>query len=335
MEINRDYVGMKVLITGGLGMIGSNLAVKLVEAGAEVTILDAMLPLYGGNLFNIEEIRDAVSVHIADIRDTSALNFLVCNKDIIFNLAGQVSYIDSQVDPLLDLDINCKGHLLLLESCRNYNPQTKIIFSGSRLEYGEILDDKKVTEMHPLRPKSFYGIHKVVGEFYHLMYYKLHGIRTTAFRIANPYGIRHQMKHSKYGIVNYFIKKAMSGETIEIFGEGKQLRDYIYVEDIVDAMLAAGVSRQADGEVFNLGSGYSVPFYEMAQTVVSVVGKGSIRNIPWPENYEIIEGGDFDCDISKARTILNWQPHYQFRAGIEKTVRYYEKHWELYWQRQG
>lgn len=331
MNCNGNYAGKRVLITGGLGLIGSNLAVKLVGLGANVTVLDAMLPLYGGNLFNIEEVKDAVSVHVADIRDTSALNFLVRDKDIIFNLAAQVSYIDSQTDPLLDLDINCKGHLLLLEACRNYNAQAKVIFSGSRLEYGEIQGDEKVTEAHPLRPKSFYGIHKVVGEFYHLMYHKLHGIRTATFRIANPYGIRHHMKHSKYGIVNFFIKKAMNGEEIEIFGEGKQLRDYIYVEDIVDAMLAAGVSQQADGEVFNLGSGYSISFCEMAQTVISVVGNGSIRNIPWPENYKIIEGGDFDCDVTKARTLLNWQPRYRFKEGIEKTVRFYEKHREHYW----
>jgi UDP-glucose 4-epimerase len=331
MNLNDEYVGKKVLITGGLGMIGSNIVVKLVKMGAEVSILDAMLPLYGGNLFNIEEVKDKISINIADIRDISALNFLVKGKDIIFNLAAQVSYIDSQTDPLLDLDINCKGHLLLLEACRNYNPNTKIIFSGSRLEYGEIVGKEKVKEDHSLRPKSFYGIHKVVGEFYHLMYYKLHGIRTVAFRIANPYGIRHQMKHSKYGIVNYFIKKTMNGETIEIFGEGKQLRDYIYVEDIVFAMLSAGIAEEADGEVFNLGCGHSISFREMAQTVVDVVGRGCIKKIPWPENYKIIEGGDFDCDISKANDLLKWRPKYALREGIKKTVEFYEKYGKYYW----
>lgn len=331
MNFNDGYKGKRVLITGGLGMIGSNLAVKLVELGADVSILDAMLPLYGGNLFNVEEGKDKISINIADIRDISALNFLVKDKDIIFNLAAQVSYIDSQTDPLLDLDINCKGHLLLLEACRIYNPEVKILFSGSRLEYGEITSKEKVKEEHSLRPKSFYGIHKVVGEFYHLMYYKLHGIRAVAFRIANPYGIKHHMKHSKYGIVNYFIKKAMEGETIEIFGEGNQLRDYIYVEDIVYAMLAAGISNDADGEVFNLGSGTSVPFKEMAEMVVRVVGKGSIKKVPWPENYKIIEGGDFDCDISKAKTILNWKPENGLEKGIEKTVRFYDKYRQFYW----
>lgn len=331
MNFNDGYKGKRVLITGGLGMIGSNLAVKLVKLGADVSILDAMLPLYGGNLFNVEEVKDKISINIADIRDTSALNFLVKDKDIIFNLAAQVSYIDSQTDPLLDLDINCKGHLLLLEACRIYNPEVKILFSGSRLEYGEITSKEKVKEEHSLRPKSFYGIHKVVGEFYHLMYYKLYGIRAVAFRIANPYGIKHHMKHSKYGIVNYFIKKTMEGETIEIFGEGNQLRDYIYVEDIVYAMLAAGISNDADGEVFNLGSGTSVPFKEMAEMVVRVVGKGSIKKVPWPENYKIIEGGDFDCDISKAKTILNWKPENGLEKGIEKTVRFYDKYRQFYW----
>lgn len=331
MSFIDKYAGKKVLITGGLGLIGSNLAVKLAELGAEVSILDALLPLYGGNLHNIEEVKDKISVNVADIRDTSAVNYLVREKDIIFNFAAQVSYIDSQTDPLLDLDINCKGHLLLLEACRNYNPNTKIIFSGSRLEYGEILGKEKVSEAHPLSPKSFYGIHKVAGEFYHLMYHKLHGIRAVAFRIANPYGIRHHMKHSKYGIVNYFIKKAMCSETIEIFGEGNQLRDYIYVEDIVSAMLSAGVCDKANGEVFNLGSGYSIPFHEMAQTVISVVGDGYLKNIPWPENYKIIEGGDFDCDISKANIMLDWSPKYSLNEGIEKTVEFYRKYRQYYW----
>lgn len=331
MNINGSYAGKKVLITGGLGMIGSNLAVKLVELGAKVSILDAMLPLYGGNLANIAQVRDQVSLTIADIRDISAINSLVPDQDIIFNFAAQVSYIDSQNDPLLDLDINCKGHLLLLDACRLYNPGVKIIFSGSRLQYGEIDGQEKVTESHPLRPKSFYGIHKVVGEFYHHMYYKLHGIRTVTFRIANPYGIRHHMKHSKYGIVNYFIKKAMDGELIEIYGEGGQLRDYIYAEDIVSAMVAAGVAPEADGEVFNLGTGHSISFLEMAQTVVGMVGNGSIRQVPWPNNYKIIEGGDFDCDVSKVRRLLNWRPEYTLREGIERTFRFYEKYRHLYW----
>jgi UDP-glucose 4-epimerase len=331
VNVSDDYNGKRILITGGLGMIGSNLANKLVELGARISILDAMLPLYGGNFFNVEEIKDKISVNVADIRDISALNFLVKEKDIIFNLAAQVSYIDSQTDPLLDLDINCKGHLLLLEACRNYNPDVKIIFSGSRLEYGEIMTKEKVKEDHSLRPKSFYGIHKVVGEFYHLMYHKLHNIRSVAFRIANPYGIRHHMKHSKYGIVNYFIKKAMDGETIEIFGEGNQLRDYIYVEDIVNAMLSAGFVPDADGEVFNLGSGNSIAFYEMAQTVVSVVGKGAIKKIPWPENYKIVEGGDFECDISKMKSILEFEPTFSLITGIEETVRFYENYKNYYW----
>jgi UDP-glucose 4-epimerase len=328
---NNDYANKKVLVTGGLGMIGSNIVVELVKLGAEVSILDAMLPLYGGNFFNIEEVKDQVTVNVADIRDVSALNYLVRDVDIIFNLAAQVSYIDSQTDPLLDLDINCKGHLLLLEACRVYNPDVKIIFSGSRLEYGEITGKDKVSEDHALRPKSFYGIHKVVGEFYHLMYHKLHGIRSVAFRIANPYGIRHQMKHSKYGVVNYFIKKAIEGETIEIFGDGRQLRDYIFVHDIVSAMLSAGITDAADSEVFNLGSGNSISFLEMAQTVVNVVGKGALIEIPWPENYKIIEGGDFDCDITKAKKLLNWNPGYKLDEGIEKTVNYYMENKAFYW----
>lgn len=328
---NNSYADKKVLITGGLGMIGSNLAVKLVGYGAEVSIIDAMLPMYGGNFANVREIKDKLFINVADIRDASAVNYLVQNKDLIFNLAAQVSYTDSQSDPLLDLDINCKGHLLLLEACRKCNPKVKIIFSGSRLEYGEIEGNERVTETHPLRPKSFYGIHKVVGEFYHQMYYKLHGVRTVCFRIANPYGIRHHMKHSKYGIVNYFIRKAMDGEEIEIFGDGNQLRDYIYVEDIVDAMLASGLTPEADGEIFNVGTGHSISFAEMAETVVEIVGNGSIRKVPWPDSYRIIEGGDFECDISKACEVLKWQPKYSLKEGIVKTLDFYNRNRADYW----
>lgn len=331
MNNSEKYGDKKVLITGGLGLIGSTSAIKLVEMGADVTIIDAMLPLYGGNIFNVEEVKDKININISDIRDEASLNCLVKDKDIIFNLAAQVSYVDSQDNPLLDLDINCKGHLLLLEACRLHNPEAKVIFTGSRLQYGEATSINKVNEDHPLRPKSFYGIHKVVGEFYHLMYFKLYGIRAVVFRITNPYGIRHHMKHSKYGIVNFFIKKAMEGEKIEIFGEGFQQRDYIYVEDIVNALLAAGISDDADGEVFNLGSGTSVPFIQMAQTVVNTVGKGSIKKIPWPENYKLIEGGDFICDISKVQTLLKWEPFFNLQTGIKKTVAYYEKNRRYYW----
>ena len=325
------YAGKKVLITGGLGLMGSNLAHRLVGLGAKVTILDALLPLYGGNLFNLQGIAQAVTLVQGDIRDAELMAKVVAGQELIFNLAAQVSYTDGQVDPLLDLDINCRGHLILLESCRKYNPAVKIIFSGSRLEYGEV-KSLPVNEAHPLNPKSFYGIHKVAGEYYHRMYFKLHQIKTAVFRIANPYGIRHQMKHSKYGIVNYFIKTAMEDQPIKIYGEGAQKRDYIYIDDIVEAFMLAGVTPAADGEIFNVGSGTGTRFIDMAKLVVEIVGRGQVEMVPWPDNYAIIESGDYFSDIGKIRKTLGWQPDISLREGIARTFEYYQKYRDHYWQ---
>jgi len=325
------YAGKKVLITGGLGLMGSNLAHRLVGLGAEVTILDAMLPLYGANLFNLHGIEKALTIIQGDIRDEQLMANIVKGKELIFNLAAQVSYTDGQIDPLLDLDINCRGHLILLESCRKYNPAVKIIFSGSRLEYGET-KSVPVNEDHPLNPKSFYGIHKVAGEYYHRMYFRLHQIKTVVFRIANPYGIRHQMKHSKYGIVNYFIKVAMEDQTIKIYGDGAQKRDYIYIEDIVEAFMLAGVKPAADGEIFNVGSGIGTRFVDMAKLVVDVIGKGKIQMIDWPENYAIIESGDYVSDISRIKKALGWQPKISMLEGVAKTFEYYKKYRDHYWR---
>ncbi|MFC1540417.1 NAD-dependent epimerase/dehydratase family protein [Candidatus Margulisiibacteriota bacterium] len=329
-ELLNNYAGKRVLITGGLGLMGSNLSHKLLDYGAKVTILDPLLPLYGGNLFNFSGIEDKVTINYGDIRDEAALAQTVKDKDIIFNLAAQVSYTDGQTDPLLDLDINCRGHLLLLESCRKFNPSVKIVFSGSRLQYGEV-KQVPVNEDQPMNPKSFYGIHKVAGEFYHKMYYKLHGIRTAVFRIANPYGIRHQMKHSRYGIVNYFIKLAMGDDPIKIFGDGNQIRDYIYVEDIVEAFLHAGIRQKADNEVFNVGSGTPTRFVDMAKTVIATVGKGRLEMVPWPENYQIIESGGYVSDIAKAKKMLAWSPKTKLSDGIKKTFEYYLKYKDHYW----
>jgi len=330
MEDYRSfYIGKSVLITGGLGHIGSNLAHALVTMGAKVTIVDNMSPMYGGNLFNLEGIQEQVWVNFADIRDQDVMNLLVRDQDVIFNLAAQVSYIDSNIEPFLDLDINCRGHLVMLEACRTFNPDVKILFSGSRMQYGRI-QSIPVDENHPMEPRSIYGIHKLAGEKYHLMYHRVFDLRPVVFRIANPYGPRHQMKHAKYGIVNYFIKLAMQDKTIRVFGEGKQFRDYIYVEDIVCAFLAAGARPEAEGQVFNIGSGTGTMFCDMAQEVCEVVGSGHIEHVEWPDNYERVETGDYVADISKARALLGWAPHVGLREGIALTWSYYEKYGQHY-----
>ncbi|MBS3151731.1 NAD-dependent epimerase/dehydratase family protein [Candidatus Woesearchaeota archaeon] len=324
------YEKKEVLITGGLGFLGTNLAHRLVDLGAKITLTDAVLPQYGANQFNLDGIRDKVEINVNDIRDKSAMNQLVRDKDFIFHFAGQVAHNDSLEDPFLDLEINCSGTLTLLEACRKYNHGAKLLFSGSRLQYGKT-ERLPVEENHPLRPKSPYGVHKTAAEEYFIYYNREVGLRTTCFRITNPYGPRSQMKHSKYGIINWFIRQAMDGNTIEVFGEGKQKRDYIYVDDLVEAFLLAGIDGKTDGEVFNVGSGVPTEFKEMTESIVSIVGNGNIKYVEWPENYKNIETGDFYADISKIKSVTSWNPGIDLLDGIKRTFQFYEKNRDHYW----
>lgn len=328
--LSTQFSGAKVLITGGMGMIGSNLARKLVKLGAHVTIIDAMLPLYGGNMFNVAEIRNCIDVHIADIRNGTVLDQLIPGKDYIFNLAAQVSYTDSQTDPLLDLDINCRGHLLLLETARKCTPQPRVLFTGSRMQYGAI-ERNPVSETHPTKPLSIYAIHKLAGEYYHRIYHQLYGLPTVTVRITNPYGPRSQMKHSKYSLINWFIRQAMEDRPIKVFGEGHQIRDYIFVDDIVEGILAVAGLDQLNGQVYNLGGGQGIRFIDMVQTVLEAVGSGHMELVAWPNNYEKIETGDFVADISHLQADTNWQPHVDLATGVYYTHEYYKVNRHHYW----
>jgi UDP-glucose 4-epimerase len=324
------WAGRRVLITGGLGMIGSTLAHALVGAGARVTVLDALLPLYGGNRFNLHGIEDRCAVEIGDIRDRALVERLVRGQDAIFNLAAQVSYQDSMTDPFLDLDINCRGQLLLLEACRTRNRDARIVFAGSRLEYGRILYSP-VDEGHPIAPQMIYGIHKFAGERYHLVYAEQYGLRATALRLANPYGVRQQMRHSRYGLVNWFLRMAMEGKTITVFGDGAQRRDYVYVTDIVDALLAAAETEKAVGAVYNVGSGVGTRFRDMAHAVVDVVGGGEIAYVDWPPDYVNIDTGDFVADTSSLQAVTAWRAGTSLPEGIRATHEYYQVFRRWYW----
>lgn len=324
------YRGRGVLLLGGLGLIGSTLAQRLVALGARVTIVDALFPQYGGNLKNLEGIEDRVTLHVGDIRDETLMRGVVPAQECIINLAAQVSYTDSVFDPLLDLDINCRGHLLLLELCRHLNPVAKVLFAGSRLQFGRI-ERIPVAEDHPQLPLMPYGIHKMAAEKYCQMYHRIHRLRTTVLRLANPYGPRQQMKHSKYGIVNWFIRLAMEGGAIKVFGDGRQVRDYVYVDDVATAFLLAGSLAAADGEVFNVGSGTGTSFGQMALEVVRIVGRGKIEFVPWPRDYTNIETGDYLTDITRIKALLGWAPRTGLADGIALTHRYYERHRAAYW----
>ncbi len=323
------WQGKKILITGGLGMIGSSIAIRLRQLGADITILDAELPMYGANEFNLEPIRGQVTMVKADIRNRRSLEQLDWNFDMVFNLAGQVSHNDSIENPYLDTEINYLGQLNVLEQVRKKNPRARIFFSGSRLQFGKI-EAVPVAENHPQQPLTPYALNKNAAENLHLFYHHIHGISVVVFRIANPYGPRGQMKHSKYCIVNWFVRQAMEGKTITVFGDGRQLRDYIFIDDLVEAMIAAMSSPQASGEVFNVGSGTGTSFKEMVAQVVRAVGSGSCRHVAWPADYVNVETGDYVADTAKIQRLTDWRPRVGIEEGIRRTVAYFRRHGRHY-----
>jgi len=327
--LKEHIKGKRVLITGGLGMIGSNIAHKLVANGADVTIVDAMIKPFGANLFNLNGIRKKVTINYADIRDVEAMKILVRDKDIIFNLAGQVSHNDSIENPLLDADINYVAQLTVMEQIKKFNPSAKVIFSGSRLQFGKIKNNP-VNEDHLLQPETPYAFHKSITEKMYNYYNKMHSISTLVFRIANPYGIRGQMAHSKYCIVNYFIRMAMENKDITIFGDGSQIRDYIFVEDLAEVMIQCSMDNNLSGEVFNVGSGIGISFQEMVECVINTVGSGKFINTPWPASYMNVETGDYITDITKLLKLTNWQPLFDLKSGIRKTYDFYKKYRKYY-----
>ena len=324
------FAGKKVMITGGLGMIGSTIARKLVPLGAQVTLVDAFIEPYGANDFNIADIRDKVQVSVTDIRDKDAIRHLVKGQDVIFNLAGQVSHNDSLNNPFLDADINYIGHLNVLECVRRNAPDAVVLMAGSRLQFGRI-EKNPVDESHPLRPRTPYALNKTAAEAMYLFYHQVHRLRCVVFRIANPYGPRSQMKHSKYSMVNWFIRQAMDRQVIKVFGDGLQVRDYIYVDDLAEAFIRSAVSEACMGKVFNVGSGVGTRFKDMAETIVRAAGNGQIEFVPWPTDYINVETGDYVTDIAQIRDGLDWKPATDFDTGVEFTVEYYLKHKHHYW----
>lgn len=326
---NMDFKNKKILITGGLGFLGSNLAKRLVGEGANVTVIDNLNTLYGGNKFNVSELKNKIKIVIGDIRNEQLMSDLILGTDAIFLFAAQVSYIDSLSIPIEDLELNTKSTLTTLELCRKNNPNVRIIFSSSRMVLGKITM-VNYTEDAPTNPLSLYGIHKLASEKYLLMYHRDFGIKSTIFRITNPYGPRQQIKHNKYSLPGWFIRCAMEGQTIKIFGEGNQIRDYIFVDDIVESMIRCSLNEDSYGEIINMGSGCSSSFKEMVYNVVETVEKGEIIHIPWPDNYERLETGDSIPDISKLKRLSGYTPLTSLKEGIKKTFEYYRKEWKNY-----
>lgn len=325
-----QYKDVRVLITGGLGFIGSNLARALLDLGAKVSIVDALIPNLGGNWFNVESIRDKLETVVGDVRDLALMQDLVANKDVIFSLAAQVDHIASMADPIFDLDMSGKGALTVLEACRRKKRGARVVFPGSRLQFGRPRR-LPVDEDHPMDPMNIYAVHRLLGEKYHQVYHNAFGISTCVLRLSNPFGPRQQMRHSQYGILNWFVRLALENREITVYGDGSQQRDYFYIQDAVDAFLRAGSMEAADGQVFNVGAGAPITMAEAARTIVDVVGSGKVTHIPWPEDRSRQETGGYITDISKIEKALGWRPKVNFKDGVRQTAEYYRTHREHYW----
>jgi UDP-glucose 4-epimerase len=317
------------MVTGGLGFIGSNLARRLVDLGADVLLVDSLIPDYGGNLFNIDGIEDRVQVNIADVRQQSTLNYLVQTRDVIFNLAGQVSHIDSMRDPYADLEINCRGQLTILEACRHNNRDAKVVFAGTRQVYGHP-DSLPVDENHLVRPTDVNGINKAAGEYYHLVYNNVFGVRACSLRLTNVYGPRQLIRHSRQGFIGWFIRLAIEDRTIQIYGDGSQLRDFVYVDDAADAFLRAGASDACNGQVFNVGGTEPLSHRDLTTLLVSVAGSGRVEYIEWPPEKKSIDIGDFYADSSKFTRTTGWAPAVPLRDGLATSVAFYRQYFDRY-----
>jgi UDP-glucose 4-epimerase len=326
---HRDfYRDRRVLVTGALGFIGSNLCRTLADLGARVLAVDSLLPDYGGNLFNLAGYEDKVRINIADVRG-HGMSYLVRDQDVLFNLAGQVSHIDSMTDPFTDLEINCRSQLWILEAVRQNNPAVKIVYAGTRQIYGRPTR-LPVDETHPLNPTDVNGINKISGELYHLVYHSVYGIRASSLRLTNTYGPRQLIRHSRQGFIGWFIRQAVLGETIQLFGDGTQKRDFDYVDDVVDAFLRAGAMDAADGQVFNLGGDEPVSLLDLAKTLVKIAGGGAYVLTPFPPERKLIDIGDFYADTTKIRKALGWAPRVKLHEGLQRTIDYYRRHRDRY-----
>jgi UDP-glucose 4-epimerase len=324
------FRGRRVLVTGGLGFIGSNLARRLVEAGAEVLLVDSMIPEYGGSVANIAGIEDEVTVNIADVRDVHSLPYLVGDCEVIFSLAGQTSHLDSMADPYTDLEINCRAQLSLLEACRLVNPDARIVFASTRQIYGRP-EYLPVDERHPINPVDVNGINKTAGEWYHLLYGQVYGIPVCVLRLTNTYGPRMRVKDARQTFLGYWLRQIVAGEEISVFGDGLQKRDFNYVDDAVDAFLLAATRDEAIGKTYNLGDSEVVNLLDLARKLVELNGDGLFKVVPFPEDRKAIDIGDYYSDFTRINADLGWQPRIGLDEGLRRSIDFYREHGSYYW----
>jgi UDP-glucose 4-epimerase len=329
VQYRAFYRDRRVMITGGLGFIGSNLARQLVALGADILLVDSLIPDYGGNLFNIDGIADRVRVNVADVRQQSTMNYLVRDREVIFNLAGQVSHIDSIKDPYSDLEINCRSQLTILEACRYNNPGAKVVYAGTRQVYGRP-ESLPVDEKHLVKPTDVNGINKAAGEYYHLVYNNVYKVRACSLRLTNVYGPRQLIRHDRQGFIGWFIRLAIEGGVIQIYGDGTQQRDFVYVDDAADAFLRAGAMDACNGEVFNVGGGQPIPHAALASLILQIAGSGRVEYVEWPPEKKAIDIGDFYADSTKLQRVTGWKPTTPLADGLRTTISYYRQHFDRY-----
>ena len=324
------YKGKKVLVTGGLGFLGSNLACRLAGLGAKVTLLDCLLPGHGGNLFNMADFKKSARFVKGDIRNKPLMERLVKGQDVLFNIGAQTSHTDSMKNPYLDADINTRGQINLLEACKKANPGIRVVYCSSRAVYGSV--SKRVIDEETVpRPLDVYATNKLAGEHYHRVYAKVFGLNATILRVANGYGPRAQMKEPSFGILNWFIRLALDDAQIKIFGDGKQVRDYVYVDDITDAFLKTGRNMKIPGETLNIASGRGLPLITIVKEVVRLAGTGRIVHVPWPDTNKKIDVGDFIADVHKARRLIGWEASTPLKDGLAETIDFYRQNKRRYW----
>jgi UDP-glucose 4-epimerase len=317
------------LITGGCGFIGSNFAIRLVSLGAHVTIIDSMIPDFGENLFNIDPIRKDVDLSFTDIRDPYAMRYVVSDKDLIFNLAGQVSHIDSMENPFQDLAINTSSQLQLLEICRHHNPNVKIVLTSTRQVYGKP-QYLPVDEKHPIHPIDVNGIHKLAAENYHSLYYDVYGIQSVILQLTNTYAPRQLVKHNRQGFTGTFIRQAVEGKTIQLFGTGEQRRDFNYIDDVIDALLIVGENPKLVGNTYNLGAPQSYSLKEFVLCLKELC-HFEFEIIPFPEENKKIDIGDYYSDYRFFNKETDWSPQVSLNTGLAECVKYYKEMGHYYW----
>lgn len=325
----KTFYSKRVAITGGLGFIGSNLARTLMNCGAQVTLIDSLMPDYGGNLFNIDSFKHHVKVNYCDVRDSFALPPLLKGVDYLFNLAGQTSHIDSMLDPQADLAINVAAQLSILEVCRKVCPNVQIVFASTRQLYGKP-QYLPVDEIHPISPVDVNGINKLAGEYYHLLYSRVYGIRSCALRLTNTYGPGMRVKDARQTFLGIWINNLLSNRTIQIFGDGEQLRDFNYVDDCVNALMLAAVNEKSDGKIYNLGSDEVVSLLQLAQMMTELGYGGVHEHIPFPADRKVIDIGDYYSDFTLIKSELGWKPKVKLAEGLKSTVDFYSNHLKQY-----